>query len=203
MNDFIRNLYRTLTPIRDKGQNNSVIIKSPINRRFTITIIGHNNIVEIGEGCLLTNTDIVINNDNNHLVIEDTARFLGPCKIVMEGNTNVRFCKNCGIRGVELCAKDGNIEIGELTMTSYGIVIRNHDSHKVLNQDGDVINPTKDIKIGRHVWIAQNASVLKGVEIGENSIVGFGSVVTKGCEAGCILAGNPAKIVKKEISWDY
>lgn len=203
LKDWLKKLYRKIKPVRDVGSNNSCILKSKIGTNFTITFFGKNNIVEIGERCSLTNTQILISGDNNHLIIEDTARFMGPCKIVMEGNSTVLFKKNCGIRGVEICAKNGNIEIGELTMTSYGIVIRNHDSHKVLDLDGKVLNHPKNVKIGSHVWIGQNASILKGVEIGNDCIIGFGSVVTKGCPNNSILAGNPARIVKQGITWDY
>lgn len=199
----LRNLYRFFRPIQVKGTCNTIFNNSKIGHNFTITIIGNNNIVEIGKDCLLTNTHITITGDNNHLIIEDTARFMGPCKITMEGNTTVHFGKNCGIRGVELSARNGKIEIGELTMTSYGIVIRNHDSHKVLDKEGRILNPSRDVIIGKHVWIAQNASILKGVSIGDNSIIGFGSIVTKSCGPGCILAGNPAKVVKEDILWDY
>lgn len=203
MKSIIKNIYRKLNPIRVVGVGNHVIVKSKKGNNFIVTIMGNNNILEIEESCLLTNTHIIITGNNNHLIMENSARFLGPSKVIMEGNSSIHFGKNCGIRGVEICAKDGIIEIGELTMTSYGIVIRNHDSHKVLDLEGNVLNPAKDIKIGKHVWIAQNASILKGVQIGDNSIIGFGSVVTKGCSSGCILAGNPAKVVKENISWDY
>lgn len=200
---FFKDIYKRFHPIRNLGRGNKVVNHSTIGKGFMMTILGQNNTVEIGKDCLLTNTCIVLSGSNSRLIIDDTARFMGPCTIVIEDNATVYFGKNCGIRGVELCAKDGRIEIGELTMTSYGIVIRNHDSHKVLDNEGNILNPSKDISIGKHVWIAQNASILKGVKIGENSIVGFGSVVTKGCEPGSILAGNPAKVVKENISWDY
>lgn len=203
MKSIIWNLYRTIKPIKVVGVGNTVTNHSKMGSNFTITINGNNNMVEIGEGCLLTNTTISISGDNNHLVIEDTARFMGPCKVVLEGNAVVNFGKNCGIRGVELCAKNGKIEIGELTMTSYGIVIRNHDSHRVFNEEGILTNQARDIEIGRHVWVCQNSSILKGCKIGDDSIVAYGTVATKGCPSNSIIAGNPGKIVKQGITWDY
>jgi len=56
---------------------------------------------------------------------------------------------------------------------------------------------SKTVKICENVWIGENAIILPGVEIGKNSIIGAGSVVTKNVPENCIVAGNPAKIIKK------
>jgi len=56
---------------------------------------------------------------------------------------------------------------------------------------------TAPVKIGDNVWIGMNAVILKGVTIGENSVVAAGAVVTKSIPANTIVAGNPAVTVKK------
>ena len=56
---------------------------------------------------------------------------------------------------------------------------------------------SKPVKICENVWIGENAIILPGIEIGKNSIIGAGSVVTKNVPENCIMAGNPAKIIKK------
>lgn len=55
------------------------------------------------------------------------------------------------------------------------------------------------IVIGENVMIGNNARICKGVTIGDNCIVGANAVVTKSVPANCIVAGNPAKIVKENI----
>lgn len=52
------------------------------------------------------------------------------------------------------------------------------------------------VKLGNDVWIGANSTVLKGVEIGNRTIVAAGSVVTKSFPSDVLVAGNPAKIVK-------
>ncbi len=50
--------------------------------------------------------------------------------------------------------------------------------------------------IGKNVWIGMNSTILKGVTIGDDSIVGAGSVVTMDIPADVVAAGNPARVVK-------
>lgn len=56
---------------------------------------------------------------------------------------------------------------------------------------------SKPVIIHKNVWIGENVSILSGVEIGENSIIGAGSVVTKNISMNTIAVGNPAKVIKK------
>ena len=195
---------RIICSVCIEGYNNSFSCKSKIRKGFKINLVGSNNIVDIGTNCLLTNTNIQLHGDDSKIIIEDNVRFMGPCKIIMGGNSALIIKNNAGIRGVEFNLNGAKIEVGELCMFSYGIVLRNHDSHKILEpKNGTVINPPKDIVLGRHVWIGENATILKGSHIGENSVIGFGSIVTKGCKPGSVVAGCPAQVVKENISWDY
>lgn len=70
------------------------------------------------------------------------------------------------------------------------LISNNHDIHdrKIL-----VCNP---VVLKKNCWIGAGASILPGVTVGENAIVGAGSVVTKDVEANTIVAGNPAKVIK-------
>lgn len=205
---MIRELYHTfrdiLKPIQIYGIGNTFQKQSKLGSKFVIRVSGNNNSIQIGKECILTNTDIRMSGDRNHLIIEDNVRFMGPCKIIMGGNATLHIKWNAGIRGVEFNLMGANIEVGELCMFSYGITLRNHDSHRILNPETKhVLNPAKDIVLGKHVWVAQNATILKGCHISDNSVIGFGSIVTKSCNPGSIMVGTPAKVVKEGITWDY
>lgn len=70
------------------------------------------------------------------------------------------------------------------------VITSTHDS-----SDFSVIR-AKPVIIGKNVWITTRCIILGGVTIGDNSIIGAGSVVTKDIPANCIAAGNPCKVIK-------
>jgi acetyltransferase-like isoleucine patch superfamily enzyme len=58
------------------------------------------------------------------------------------------------------------------------------------------------VRIGNHVWLALHVQVLKGVTIGDDSIVGVRSVVTHSLPAGVVAFGVPARAVRTNVTWD-
>ena len=56
--------------------------------------------------------------------------------------------------------------------------------------------------IGNHVWIGTRVTILKGVSVGEGFIIGAGSIVTHDVPAHCMVAGNPARVIKIDVSWE-
>jgi len=66
-------------------------------------------------------------------------------------------------------------------------------SHDLYNRQQIVAKP---ITIGKNVWITTNCVILPGVTIGDNSVIGAGSIVTKDIPANSVAAGNPCKVLK-------
>ncbi len=65
----------------------------------------------------------------------------------------------------------------------------------------------RDVEVGSNVWIGYGACILRGVRVGDNSIVGTNSVVTKDVPANAVVAGIPARVIRmreapQELSWD-
>lgn len=101
-----------------------------------------------------------------------------------------------------LVASWGSIRIGEDCMFSFETYVRNTDSHHIFNvKDGMRINYDKPIIIGNHVWVGQNVILLPGFEIGDDSVVGAGAVTSSKFPCNVIVAGNPAKVIRKDIVW--
>jgi maltose O-acetyltransferase len=77
------------------------------------------------------------------------------------------------------------------------IVDTDYHSVEVDRRGPEAVVESHPVVIGRNVWVAGRASVLKGVTIGEDSVVGYGAVVTADVPAGVVVAGNPARVVRK------
>ena len=91
----------------------------------------------------------------------------------------------------------GGIYIGDESLIGHNVVIATLN-HFVEPERRSGMTP-KAVRIGRRVWIGSNSTILPGVTIGDNAIVGAGSVVTRDVPANAVAVGNPAR-VKKFIS---
>lgn len=91
------------------------------------------------------------------------------------------------------------IESGTFIGPNVGLITANHRT-----DNPDEHEEPSDIKIGAKSWIGMNSIVLPGVTLGPGTIVGAGSVVTKSFPDGhCVVAGNPAKIIKQISTTEY
>ena len=95
-----------------------------------------------------------------------------------------------------MCAK--NIEIGNDVAIAREVIIRDTDAHDIVDGKHKKVKP---VKIGNHVWIGAKAMIMKGVTIGDGTIIAAGAVVTKDIPENCIAAGVPAKIIKENVTW--
>lgn len=82
------------------------------------------------------------------------------------------------------------VHIGDETYIASGAIIFTHDFARGMHAD---------TYVGKRCFIGTNAIIMCGTTIGDNVIIGSGSVVTKNVPSNCIVAGNPARIVKENI----
>jgi len=115
-----------------------------------------------------------------------------PCMIsTMAREAQVNVGQECGFSGTVIAAFK-RIELGESVICGANTLITDSDWHPEDPRSG-VPAP---VIIGNKVWLGVNATVLKGVRIGDNSVIGAGSVVTRDVPANVIAAGNPCKVIK-------
>ena len=91
------------------------------------------------------------------------------------------------------------ITIGNNVSIAYNVLIQDSDYHTTYDDNGNPKPQTLPIMIEDNVWIGANVIILKGVTIGEGSIIAAGSVVTKSIPSYSLAGGNPARIIKQNI----
>jgi acetyltransferase-like isoleucine patch superfamily enzyme len=102
---------------------------------------------------------------------------------------------DCGFSAVVIGARQ-SITIGNRVMVGANVLITDFDWHPidpVTRHTGEPIS--RPINIGNNVFLGYSAIVLKGVSIGDNSVIGANSVVSSNIPADVIAAGNPCKII--------
>jgi acetyltransferase-like isoleucine patch superfamily enzyme len=125
-----------------------------------------------------------------------TSNLIGinrPCIVsTLKEGAEIRIGANCGFSGTVIgCAT--RIEIGDYVMCGANTLINDTDWHT----DDPRTGPDAPVIIGSGVWLGVNVTVMKGVTIGENTLVAAGSVVTKSLPANVVAGGVPAKILKQ------
>lgn len=112
-------------------------------------------------------------------------------------DSTIEIGNNCRINGAYIHAKK-SIIIKDNCVIASGVNIIDSNGHETYSLDRTKGRDIpQSITIGNNVWIGLNSTILKGTIIGDNSIVSAGSVVKGNFPANCIIAGNPAKIVKQ------
>lgn len=197
--------------------NSQLFLKNPyinfISSNVKIIDNKKNIAAVIGEGTIFYPESEVYNlgKTKNNIVIGKNTHIRGELfiypyaeKLVMGDNCYVGA--NSIIRSGEL------ITIGNDVLIAHNVTIIDSDSHEIdfneratsfvnlinhghPSQKGNV--KTAPIKIEDNVWISYNVGILKGVTIGRGAIIAAGSLVTKDVPAFTIVAGNPARIIKK------
>lgn len=163
--------------------------------------------INIGSNCLFNGKTIFYKHKNSSIHIGDNCTFISKS----DGLNLIGINRACilATKAKDACIKIGNnsgfsgsaitsfvsIEIGNNVMCGANTFITDSDWHPEDFRSGT----PKAVKIENNVWLGLNVVVLKGVTIGENTVVGANSVVTKSLPANVVAAGNPCKIIRTLI----
>lgn len=130
------------------------------------------------------------------------------CRFDLDGDgITLRFGDNCKLNDRVHIVAHQLVDIGSDVLMASNIFISDssHGSYTGTSPDAPDIAPDKrpiisnSVKIGDRVWIGENVSVLPGVTVGKGSILGSNSVISHDVPDNCIVAGVPAKVIKR---WD-
>lgn len=187
-----------------KGSNNKINLNGAFLKRVSLDICGDNNTVTVGRLTRIRDCIIIIHGSDHTLTIDDNC-FINNSRITFVQDSGIiKIGKGTTIgQAAMLAGESKTIEIGQDCMFSSEIEIRTTDSHSIISlETQQKINPGESVKVGNHVWIGNGCKLWKGAHVGDNSVVGAFSMVSKQIPNNCIAVGIPAKVTKENVTWD-
>ena len=136
-------------------------------------------------------------NIRGELVLHDQVRIWSSivrARIFVRKGAYLEIGSNSRINGCHISASE-RIIIGKNVRISQYVLIMDNDFHQVTDHFAD--GKKKPIIIEDDVWIAAKATILKGVRIGKGAVIAAGAVVTKDVEPYTLVAGVPAKVIRR------
>ena len=193
-----------------KGVNNSFDIEVIKKLGINLSIYGDNNEISINKDAVVNNNvSIIIHGSNNKINIEQIIigqqlRIIMGFPTCKTKNSSIIIKKKTRFVNTEimLLEEESTLNIGEDCLFSENVLVHLSDTHSIFDLDGNLINYGGNVKIGNRVWVGRDVRILKKALISDDSVVGGSAIVTgKFLEPHCIIAGNPAKIVKRGVRW--
>lgn len=201
---FPKNKNRKQPCLFDVAKGNDVNVSGARLMRGRVIIHGAGNRLMVEDGASFNGT-LLIKGNNNTVRIGSGAKFTGQIRVPGGRGQTVDFGDHSTTVNVYILCHEGcDVRIGRWCMFSREIEIRTTDAHSVIDRETRMrLNKPKSITVGDHVWVGVGAIINKGARIPSDSIVGAMSFVNgKFDESGVVIAGTPAKIVKRGITWD-
>jgi len=182
---------------------NSVVINGELrSANVTLNFGSSSHCIVIIDGCYQLAGQIQFEGDGHIAVIcrgwytlkadfvgRESGLYIGPSSSIGEAYL--------WIQGV-----NKSITLGSDCMFAWGVGIRTGDAHGVIDATSRrIANEPRSVRIGEHVWLAQDVLVFKGTSIGSGSVVSARSVVSKSIPSMVAAAGAPATTVKDGVTW--
>jgi acetyltransferase-like isoleucine patch superfamily enzyme len=192
--------------VEDHGRDNWVEVGAAERARLhgRIVFLGDGARVTIGAGCV--DTGLRIEAGAGAAVSIGPGGHLGALFVHAGAGASVSLGAGAGVNGlVRLLAHEpARIAIGADCLLAAEAEIAASDMHPIFDAaTGARINPAADVTLGDRVWVGQRAMLLKGVRVGDDSVIGAGAVVTRPVPPGCVAAGNPARVVRRGVRWSH
>ena len=198
-------LLTTLEPYED-DRGNRIDFEGRVETHVRVKFVGSNNTLRVAAQQHIAH--LVIDFDCDNGLVE-----IGPSKGVPALRAAIRVGDRSRVllgsnvsstTTVAMSAAEGTtIRIGDDVMIASNVQIRADDGHPIFDvHTGRRVNVSRSITVGNHVWLGFESCVLGGAAIGDGSVVGMRSIVTRSLPNNVVAAGVPAKVVRKDIAWE-
>ena len=156
--------------------------------------------ISIGKKIYLGSRTKIVNGKN--IKFENDIQIRPDCFISCNDNSYISLKNGCDIGTRSRIISGKKIILEEDVLTGPNVYISDQD-HKYqdvntsIKKQGIVIKDGSGIKIGKGSWIGTNSVIIGNIEIGKGCVIGANSVVTKNIPDYCVVAGSPARIIKR------
>ena len=173
-----------------------------VNCEFTS--FGKNNTLIIDDGVSLYNVKFRFEGSGSIVHIKSNTSIHQNALLWLEDNTSIIIGNGTRIESLHIASLENKkVIIGDECLFAHDIEIRTGDSHFIYEKGTtNRINHPSDVIIGNKVWVCAYCKIMKGVNIKDNCVIGSSSLVNNSFkESNVIIAGVPAKIIKRDIEW--
>jgi len=188
----------------DRG--NRVVFTGSPSKSMKFTFRGENNVAYIHPEAQAKKLLVDFNSDNGVFVLGANPRPRGFTAEVRVGqDSTVRIGDGVSATAmVIISAVEGTrVDIGDDVMFASQNQVRADDGHPIFDiHTGKRINEAHSVCIGNHTWVGFGSIVLSGVQIGEGSVIGARSLVTRDIPNNVVAVGSPAQVIRKDIAWE-
>lgn len=162
------------------------------------------NIIVVGGGSHFTGR-LHLQGSGGRIVLGSDIKWDCEIEARLSSDNNVLFwgmgATSNGVR-IVIEGAGRSVTVGDDCMFARNTHVATSDLHGISDaQTGAWLNPPSDVRLGRHVWVGQDAVILKGVNIGSGAIIGARSLVNRDVPPATIAAGSPAKPIKSGVDW--
>lgn len=195
----------TLEPYSDEAGNEVRYTGTPVDG-VRIKLTGGGNRLIVSRRARLGTLIVDFDNDGGLVKIGASSgvpRFSAAIRVGQDSSVlvgrNVSTTSSVAMSAVE----GTTIRIGDDVMFASENELRADDGHPIFDvRTGDRVNVSRSITVGNHVWLARRAVLLGGASVGDGSVVGYGAVVTRQFTNNVVVAGVPAREVRRDVAWE-
>ena len=138
---------------------------------------------------------------NAHLTIQGTVQILRGVRVFVNDGAHLEIGTRTYINDCSTLTCFDHIKIGSGCSISWNTNIMDGNIHKLVIA-GNPRPRSAPVSIGDRVWIGSGATVLAGATIGDQSVIAAASVVTADVPSGVVVAGNPARVIANDATWE-
>ena len=177
---------------------------------LSVDFKGRGNLVEVADGAVLVNAKLIMGHQGRVVIGKTHPRGLRNVILDLGGKGTGKVLEIGAGTSMEsgrfamVNESDLVVRVGENCLISSNVIFRATDGHAIFDlETRKLINRARPILVGDHVWIGASATIIKGSQVPNGTIIATQAVVTgKFEEENSAIAGNPARVVKKGIGWD-